>query len=126
MQRQIDNIMTKAIIPPKIPHAHTDQVPPDPPPPPPPPVLILVPPLPPPLPPRAALTGLHRELSTHRPPIQHPLRHWLLNPEQPLALVLTRLVEAIPVVLNPLSRFVAVARVVTFGSSVVCKLSVEG
>ena len=99
MQRQIYNIMTKAIIPPKIPHAHTGQVPPDPPSPPPPPVLILVPPLPP----RAALTGLHRELSTHRPPIQHPLRHWLLNPKQPLALVLTRLVEAFPVVLNPLS-----------------------
>ena len=90
---------TRAITPPKIPHAQGGQSPPEPPLVPPPPPLNLPPDLPPPLPPRAALIGLHREMSTHRPSIQHPLG----QSEQRRAIVVIRLVGELLVALSPLS-----------------------
>ena len=69
-------IIENSTMPPaRTPHAQTGQsLIPEPPPPPPRGIL-----LPPPL--RGAFLGVHRELSTHFPSIQHLLTQWLLNLE---------------------------------------------
>lgn len=76
-------------------------------------------------PPRGALTGAHRELSTHCPSMQQPLGQ--SNFEQSLALRSIRLLEGLLVTLNPFSFSLLYSKVVTFGPSVLLKFkSVEG